>query len=156
MDNGIFSYLMKDDALNLDTRLLFIQSQSRQQMPGNGLSLAVGVSCQQEPIGIFQCTLDSIEMFLALGQHMVLGLEILFDIHRPLLAGQCADMTKGCQHLVIRAQEFFYGFRLGRRFDNDEVLRHMMLYPYTVFLLSGSCVVRAGQRRDRPFEFKVK
>jgi hypothetical protein len=56
---------------------------------------------------------------------MVFGLEALFDVHGALLARQSPDMAKRSQDLVVRSEELLDGFRLGWRFDDYEVMRHI-------------------------------
>lgn len=82
------------------------------------------VSGQKQHIRLFQLFLYGVNMLLALRQDCIFRLEVVFDIHRSLLAGQGSHMTKGCQDFVVRTEKFFDGFGLGRRFDDDKVLGH--------------------------------
>ena len=88
VNDGVLGDFMEYDPLDLDAGLFLVQPQGRQQVPGNGFPFTVGVSCQQQSVGALEGLLDGIDMFLALGQHMVLGLEVIGDIHRTLFAGQ--------------------------------------------------------------------
>ena len=124
--DGVLGDLVEHDALDCDARiLLFVQPQGRKQVPGDGLSFPVGVSCQEQAVRFLEGLLDGVDVLLALGQHVILGLEIMRYIHRTLLAGQGAHMAEGGQHLVTLAQELLYGFRLGGRFYNNKIQRHV-------------------------------
>ena len=124
MEYGILGDFVKNHPLNGFARIFFVQSQGRQQMPGNGLALAVGVGCQQQVFCILERRLDCVNMFFAFREDMILGGKVLLDIHRALFAWERPDMTERGQNLEIFPEEFFNGFRLGWRLDYNEILRH--------------------------------
>ncbi len=82
-------------------------------------------------------------------------------------------MPERGEHLIIGAQKLFYGLPLGGGFDDDKVLRHgwvgILLVDLKLFLravhhggtevagcLPRCSVMRSGERRYRPLEFKVE
>jgi len=129
MDDGIFGYLVKNHPLHLDRRFL-VKPQSCQQMPGDRLPFTVGVGCQQQAVSTFKGFPDGINMFFAFRQNLVLGLKIIGDINRALLAGQCPYMAKRGHDRIAGTEEAFNGLGLGRRFYYDKIMRHVVINPY--------------------------
>ena len=107
------------DLIKGDPVLVFeIQVQQVGQMPGDGLPFPVGVGGQIDFVallGLFDQGGDQI--FLAFDVD-ILGGETVFDIHPYFAFGQVADVAHGGHHLIIIAQIFLDGFRLGRRLHN--------------------------------------
>jgi len=122
MDDGILGDLVEHDALDIDARLLSIQPQGRQQMPRDGLSLAVGVSGEQQGGGILELLLDELDMLFAFRKHVVFRLEVVFYVNRSLFAGKGAHMSVRGEDFVVLTEKFLDGPRFGGGFYDNEVL----------------------------------
>ena len=72
--------------------------------------------------------LDVGDLLAAVVRDHVLGFEVVVDVDAELalarVLGQVADMAVGREDAVIGAEIALDGARLGRRFDDDEVLGH--------------------------------
>jgi hypothetical protein len=104
------------------------------QMPGDGLALAVFVSCEVELRRLLELLFEGRDLLLLVGGDHVERLEVVVDVDaeaRPLLAlvllgnlgrgrGQVADVADRGLHHPVRSQEPGNGPRLGRRLDDDE------------------------------------
>ena len=64
-------------------------------------------------------------MLFTLGENGILRREVVFDIHRPLLARERPDVAERGEHPVVRTEEFLDGLRLGWGFDYDQIVGHM-------------------------------
>ena len=124
MQDRLFGDFMELDPLDLDAGVLLVEAERRQQMPGDCLTFTVGVGCEKQPVRPFERGLDRIEVPLAFRQHMIFRFESLADIDGPLFARQSPHMSERGKDFKSRSQEFFYGFSLGGRFNNDEAMRH--------------------------------
>ena len=95
-------------------------------VPGDRLTLAVEVGREEDEIGALGRLLDLVDLLAPVVVDDVLGLELVVDVHAELalarVLGQVADMAVGREDLVIGPQVPLDGARLGRRFDDDEVL----------------------------------
>ncbi len=71
---------MKDHPLNLGLATLFVDVEGFEQMPGDRLPFAVEVGGEDQAVALFDLLLEHVEMFLAVGQDLVLGVEAALDI----------------------------------------------------------------------------
>ena len=94
------------------------------QMPGNGLPFAIWISRQIERLGLGGCFGDGIDMTLVLVDQLILHREIVRGVNGSFLGDQIAHMAVRGQNLEILAQIFFDCFRLGRRFDDNQIFTH--------------------------------
>ncbi len=108
-------------------RVLFLEYLKH--MPGDRLTLAVGVGGQNELIGAFEGLGDVVEALVRLGVDLPDHAEVIIGVDRAVLGRQVADMAKRCQDLVAGAQVFIDRLRLGRRLDNDNIHENPIGYP---------------------------
>ena len=84
-------------------------------MPGNGFSLSIRVSCQIDMVALF-CVFfqffDNVFLALHIG---VLRLKAVFYIHTQFRLRQIPDVTHRGNDIIALAQIFLNGFRLCRR-----------------------------------------
>ncbi len=83
-------------------------------MPGNRLSLAVRVGCQEDLFRLFGQDfqfLDHRSFFIG---YAVLGIEIIVHVNRKLGTQQVTHMTHRCPHRVPLAEEAAHSLGLGR------------------------------------------
>ena len=92
-----------------------------QHMPGNRLSLAIGVGGEDQPVGALQRPGDVVEPAGGLGIDLPDHLEIGVGIDRSILGRQVADMAERGQHLIGGAQIFVDRLGFRRRLDNDDI-----------------------------------
>jgi hypothetical protein len=104
------------------------------QVPGDGLALAIFVGCEVELRRLLELLLESRDLLLLVRRNDVERLEVVVDVDaepRPFLAlvllgnlcrgrGQVADVADRRLHHPVRSQEPGDGSRLGRRLDDDE------------------------------------
>ena len=97
-------------------------------MPGDGLALAIEVGGEVDHVRLPGGLLDRADLLLAVGDDLVDGREVVVHVHAELvlaeLFGQVPDVTIRGEDRVVRAQIAFDRLRLGRRFDDHEVVRH--------------------------------
>ena len=113
------------------------------QVPGDRLALAVRVGRQVERLGFLQRARDGVDVALVLLEHLVLHGEAVVGVDRAFLRHQVAHVAIGGEHLEVLAEVLLDGLRLGRRFDDDEVVSH-----------SSVCEVVGGSRRCQIFELR--
>ena len=106
------------DGLVLERALLV---QYVEQMPGNGLALAIRIGRENDLVGFFDEFGDGGDALGALGVHLPDHREIVFRVDRAVLGGQVADMAVAGDHVEIAAEIFVDCLCLGRRFDDDDV-----------------------------------
>ena len=97
-------------------------------VPGDGLALAIEVGGEVDGVGALGGLLDVVDLLAAVVADDVLGREVVVDVDAELalarILGQVADVAIGGEHAVVGAQIAFDRPRLGRRFDDHEVLWH--------------------------------
>src|SRR6185437_10161839 len=81
---------------------------------------AIGIGGKDQGVGLLRLFGDRLELLRAVGRDLPLHVEALIGIHRPVLRRKVADMAEGREHAVPASQIFLDGFRLRRRFDDDE------------------------------------
>src|SRR5690606_24085105 len=105
-----------------------------QQVPGDGLALAVLIGGEQELVGVLQCALELGDgLGLAVGDDIV-GVEVVLDVDRVLavrllvlgrdvlLVRQVADVTDGAEDFVAVAEVPLNRSHLRRGLDDDQLL----------------------------------
>ena len=96
----------------------------RQQLahvPRNRLALAVGVGREDQPVGALRRVADFLEALLLVAIEFPVHREILVRAHAAILGWQVADVTVAGENLEVLAEIFLDGFRLGGRFDDDQL-----------------------------------
>ena len=76
-----------------------------EDMPGDGLALAVGVGGEDQLARPFERFGDLVEPFGRLGLDVPMHLEVLVRLDRAVLGGQVAHMAIGGEHAVVRAPD---------------------------------------------------
>jgi hypothetical protein len=95
--------------------------QDTQDMPGDGLALAVGVGGQDQLVGLFDRVGDLLHHLDGPAVHIPVHLEVLVGLDGAVLRRQVAHVPVGRQHLVIGAQVFVDRLGLGNRFNDYNV-----------------------------------
>ena len=90
-------------------------------MPRNRLTLAIGVSRENQAVGCLGRVGNGADLLLLVAIELPVHLEALVGPDGPVLGRQVADMTVRGEDLVVLAQILLDGFGLGRGFDNDEL-----------------------------------
>jgi hypothetical protein len=125
--------LVEDHPLDRD-----LGGQHLEQVPGDGLPLAVLIGGQIELAGVLEEGLELTDLVLLLPGHHVEGLEVVVHVDAETgpglalvgrgdvrcVARQVADVADGGLHGELTAEETGDGLRLGGRLDDDEGLGH--------------------------------
>lgn len=121
LEDRLLGDRVEDDALNglVLERLLLVQHL--ENVPGNGLSLAVGVSREDQAVGTLDRAHDVVQPLLRLGVHVPDHREIMIRVDGAVLGGEVADMTVRRKDLIVRPKVLVDGLGLGRRFHNDDI-----------------------------------
>ena len=121
---------MEDHALDGNLGL-----ENFEQVPGDGLPLAVLICREPELVGALEGSLEVGDgLLLRVGDHVV-GLEAVLDVDGELAEGallelggqvlgldEVADVADRGLHLVVVAEVLADRLRLGRRLDDDQLL----------------------------------
>ena len=91
------------------------------QVPGDGLTLAIGVGREIEGVGILELGGDRLDVLVIAVDHLVFHGEVIARVDRAFLGHQVAHVTIGGQDLEVLAQVFFDRLRLGRRLNDDQI-----------------------------------
>ena len=95
-------------------------------VPRDRLALSVEVGREEDESAALGRLLDVVDLLAPVVVDDVLGLEVVLDVDAELalarVLGQVADVAVGRQDPVVRSEVALDGARLGRRFDDDEVL----------------------------------
>ena len=125
MGHGFLGDFVEDDALHADIfRQFFAFLQRFEHVPGDGFPFAIGVSREIEHVSTFDGAGDGGELLFRIGIDFVMHGEIGIGLDGAVLARQIAHMAVGGEHRVIGTEIFVDGFRLGGRFDDDDVATH--------------------------------
>ena len=83
-----------------------------QQVPGYGLTFAVGVGGQVDVGGALRLLAHLLHNLLLVLEHLVLGLKVAVHVHAQLARGQVAHVAQRRKHGVVAAEIAAYGARL--------------------------------------------
>ena len=104
-----------------------VKAEDVGQMPADGFAFAVRVGRKDHAVGVFGLALQLLdELFLALDAD-VLRRIVMLDIDAQLGGGQVADMAHAGRNLIVIAQIFADGLRLGRRLHDHEFCHYTLL-----------------------------
>ena len=106
--------LMEDDA----ARVVGRQSQHLEQMPSNGFSLAVFITCEPHEVGLSSLILEFLDMLLLVFGNFVERFEAVLHVNAEILLVQVTDMSETRHHFIFITQEFLNGLCLGRGLDD--------------------------------------
>src|SRR5213592_2943478 len=93
-------------------------------VPGDGLTLAVGVGGEVDVLLVLGGLLDLLEHLRLALDDVVLGREVALDVVPELRLGQVHHVADGRLHLVVAPEVLAERPGLGRRLDDDEVPGH--------------------------------
>ena len=122
IENGLLGDRVEGHALD---RHPFLEGllvlQNTQDVPGDGLALAVGVGGQDQLVGVFDRVGDLFHHLDGPAIHVPVHLEVLVGLDGAVLGRQVAHVPVGRQHLVIGAQILVDRLGLGDRFNDYNV-----------------------------------
>ena len=95
--------------------------QQFEHVPRNRLALAVGVGREDQPVGALGRVADFLEALLLVAIEFPVHREALVRADAAILGRQVADVTVAGENLEVLAEVFLDGFRLGGRFDDDQL-----------------------------------
>ncbi len=124
MVEGVLNGLLGDFVEGQPVNLALLALQFLNQVPADGLALAVGVGRDVNVRRVFRGLLELLDDLLARFDGFVLLGEVVVDVHTQLALGQIADVTHRRDDLVVAAEIFVDGLRLRRRLDHDERFSH--------------------------------
>ena len=93
-------------------------------VPADGFAFAIGVGREVERVGGLGRARDRLDVLLVLLDQLVAHGELALRIDRALLGHQVAHMAVRGQDMEVLAEVLVDRLRLGRRFDDEEVLGH--------------------------------
>lgn len=125
-----FLYRAGGDFVELDAPdvLVLVADQFR-HVPGNGLSLAVGVGRKVDVVGLGGGFLEGGNHLLLAVYDLVAGGKAVGLVDAQFAGGQVAHVAHAGMHGVVAAKEFLDGLHLGGGFDDDQVLAHDCSFP---------------------------
>ncbi len=95
--------------------------QGMDQVPRDGLPLAVGVGGQVDGRGLFGILPQPADDLFFLGRDDVARLKIVLNVHAHAVGRQVADVAHRGDHRIALTQETAHRARLGRRLDDDHL-----------------------------------
>ena len=119
--DGALGHLVEDDAADLHVAQGLAAVQLLGDVPGDGLALAVRVGRQIEPRGALEGLGDLLQPLVRPRVDRPDHGKAVVRQHRAVLGRQVAHMAIAGQDPVAVAQVLVDGFRLGRRFDDNDV-----------------------------------
>ena len=100
------------------------RAQDLGDVPGDRLAFAVKVGREVEGFGLGSGLRDRVDMLLVAFDDLVVHREAARRVDRALLRHEVAHVAVGRQHVEVLAEVLVDRLRLGRRFDDQEVLGH--------------------------------
>ncbi len=107
VEDGVLGDFVEDDAAGVGR----LELQHLEQVPGNGLPLAVLIGSQPDGLGLLGAFLQLGHEGLLVVGNLVDGREAVVDIDAEILLFQIADMSVARHHLEVRPEEFPDGLR---------------------------------------------
>jgi hypothetical protein len=105
---------VKDDPADMGGVTFFINAEGLQKMPGDRFPFAVGVSCEDQVVRLFEGLFQNRQLFFGFGLNDILGEKVFVDVNRAVFAGEISNVPVGRQYLITFAEKFLDGFGLGR------------------------------------------
>ena len=136
LGDDLFRDLVEGHALGL----FIVQFQKRLQVPRDRLSLAVRVRCEIDGVAVLGGLLELADELLLAANGLIDGLEIVLDVHTELTFGKVAQVAHTGLDLVLPAQIFSDGFRLGRRLDDHQMLFCHEYYSSSSVTVKEKCL----------------
>ena len=120
LEHGLLGDLVEEDTVHV----LPAPAELLGDVPGDRLTLAVGVGREVDVLLVLRRLLDLVEHLRLALDHVVLGGEVLLDVDAELRLGQVHHVPDRRLHLVVPPQVLAERLRLGGRFDDHQVLCH--------------------------------
>jgi hypothetical protein len=110
------------DLVELDAthRLVAVQPERIDQVPGDGFPFAIGVGGEQDGGFAARLVLQAFDDILALLGHDVLRAEVMLDVHPQFARRQIADVPQTGTHRVVTSEKLLDGPGLCGRLDHHE------------------------------------
>ena len=121
IEHRAFGDLVERDALHRNAVDGIALLEHRQDMPRDGLALAIGIGGQIEVFGAFQRLGDLAQVLAGPRVRHVGHREVLVRTHRSVLGRQIADMAIARQHPEVVTEIPVDGSRFGGGFDDNDV-----------------------------------
>src|SRR5690606_27879422 len=99
--DGVRRYLVEHYPAD---RLGALRIRGRDEVPGDGLTLTVGVCCQDDLFGVFHHALELVDRLALVARDEVLRLEITFNLNPERALGQVTDVPHRSSHGVAAAK----------------------------------------------------
>ena len=90
---------MEDDA----PCVLGLEPKHLEQMPRNGLSLAVFITCEPHDVGLGSLILEFLDLFQLVLGNLIQRLEAMLHVDAEVLLVQVADVSENRHHFIIVA-----------------------------------------------------
>ena len=130
IQNRIFRDFMEDDPFCV----FRLQIQHLEKMPGNSLSLAVLIGSEPNGFCFFGKCFQFFNHGFLIRRNFIFRLKILFNINAEVLFFQIPDMSETGFDGVTFAQEFFDGFGLCRRLNDNQIFNHISTFKNSRYM----------------------
>jgi hypothetical protein len=120
LEHGLLRDLVEQDAVDV----ALARAEPLRDVPGDGLTLAVGVGGEVDVLLVLRRLPDLGEDLGLAVDHLVVGGEVVLDVDTQLRLRQVDHMADRRLHLVVPPEVLPQRLRLGRGLDDHEVLRH--------------------------------
>jgi len=120
-----FSHRLAGDLVEAHAKDVALAPELLGNVPGDRLTLSVGVGGEVDFFLVLRGFFELVDDLLLAVDDLVFGLEVLLDVHAELGLRQVDDVPHRRLHLVIPSEILGERARLGRRFDDDQILRHV-------------------------------
>ena len=119
--DGLVDHLFGDLIESHPIGLVIGDAQQLLQMPGNGLSLPVGVGGQIDPVALFGRLFQVADHILLPFDGLIVGDEPALDVHAHLALGQVPDVAHRRFHFIARTKVLPDGLCLGRGLYDHQI-----------------------------------
>jgi hypothetical protein len=119
-DRG-FCDLVEHDAAHVDVFELVCGRQHLFEVPGNRFALAVGVGRQNKGLDALKCPRDLGNGLFGAFADFPMHFEVAVRLYGAVFFAQIAHVPVRCEDAVLVAEIFVDGFRLRRRFHDNEL-----------------------------------
>src|SRR5699024_8492635 len=116
--------------------IVLIVTKRMAQMPGNGFTFAVRVTCPVYFLRFFGFLLQIFEKWTLAANGNVFRLVLVCLMYPRLTARLISNMLHRSYDFVSFTKVLFDGFGFGRRFDNNQIIRHFRLPPFSCLFKS--------------------
>ena len=123
LEDRFARYLMERDPMRSEVRGLVAASltQGGQHVPGNGLTLPVGVRRKEQSSSGTKVRCNASDVLAAVPRRLVMHAEVIVRLNGSVLCNEIPDVPVAGMHFVVRTQIPTDGTRLGGRFHDYDV-----------------------------------